>query len=106
MSSGDDWDVEPLGFLARIVRGPAEGLSEYLVQKTQAGMSFPFGPFTIPGGQSASLTNAGEVGFSSAVDGLFTSDLGVTGEGVLRGNSFCSVGDGKESRADDEALDD
>ena len=38
---------------------PDEGLSEYLVQKTQAGTSFPFGPLTIPGGQSASFVTPG-----------------------------------------------
>ena len=32
---------------------PLEGLSEYLVQKTQAGQSCPFGPRTIPGGTSS-----------------------------------------------------
>jgi hypothetical protein len=32
---------------------PLDGLSEYLVQKTQAGQSCPFGPRTIPGGRSS-----------------------------------------------------
>ena len=35
---------------------PLEGLSEYRVQKTQAGHSCPFGPRTIPGGQSGSFS--------------------------------------------------
>jgi hypothetical protein len=34
---------------------PLEGLSEYLVQKTQAGQSCPLGPRTIPGGTSSSF---------------------------------------------------
>ena len=42
--------------IVRVIRG--EG---YLVQKTQAGTSFPFGPLTMPGGQSASLVTPGGV---------------------------------------------
>ncbi len=33
---------------------PLDGRSEYLVQKTQAGQSCPFGPRTMPGGTSPS----------------------------------------------------
>ena len=39
---------------------PEEGLSEYLVQKTQAGHSCPLGPLTMPGGQSRSLLSPWE----------------------------------------------
>lgn len=35
---------------------PLDGLSEYLVQKTHAGHNCPFGPLTMPGGTSSSLS--------------------------------------------------
>jgi len=45
-------------FLIFRILGPLEGLSEYLVQKTQAGQSCPFGPRTIPGGTPSSPPSA------------------------------------------------
>ena len=42
-----------LGFLIFLALGPLEGLSEYLVQNTHAGHSWPLGPLTMPGGSSS-----------------------------------------------------
>ena len=65
-----------LGFLTFLTLGPDEGLSEYLVQKTQAGHSCPFGPLTIPGGQSASALGASLVVLERST-GTSTSIFGV-----------------------------
>lgn len=51
-------DESDFCFLIFLALGPELGLSEYLVQNTQAGHSWPLGPRTIPGGQSASVLGA------------------------------------------------
>ena len=62
-----------LFFLIFLARGPEEGLSEYRVQKTHAGTSFPLGPRTIPGGQSASLVTPGGASLRLGDPGLVSS---------------------------------
>ena len=54
---------------------PLEGRSEYLVQNTHAGHSCPFGPRTMPGGQSPSFSFFGSGLEVSEESGLFSGDL-------------------------------
>ena len=68
-------------FLIFLALGPDEGLSLYLVQNTQAGHSWPLGPLTMPGGQSASALGASFEVFERST-GTSTSILG-TGLGLL-----------------------
>ena len=68
-------------FLTFLTRGPDEGLSLYRVQNTQAGHSWPLGPLTMPGGQSASALGASFEVFERST-GTSTSILG-TGLGLL-----------------------
>ena len=98
-----------------LIFSPLDGLSEYLVQKTQAGHSCPLGPRTMPGGQSASVvqpsiwsdlellggfgpdksTGDSEVGGLGDLGSSFTAtdsiDLGdrLGGDSVLGGESLC-----------------
>ena len=57
---------------------PLEGLSEYRVQNTQAGQSCPFGPRTIPGGQSPSSSFFRGSG-DPAGSGFFSGEGGAVG---------------------------
>jgi len=68
-----------------LARGPAEGLSEYLVQNTQAGISLPLGPFTIPGGVSLSFGREGLVSEGVGEDcfGLGNDEAGDRVDGWL-----------------------
>lgn len=102
-------------FLIFLDLGPLDGLSEYLVQKTQAGHNCPLGPRTMPGGQSASVvqpsmlsdlelwgvlgpdksTGDSEVGglgdlgsFFTATDSIEFGDR-MGGETVVGGDSLC-----------------
>jgi len=79
--------ASPFTFFIFRALGPLDGLSEYLVQKTQAGHSWPFGPRTIPGGQSASAFGASLEVFERST-GTSTSIFGggfLTGAGLGEG---------------------
>ena len=60
----------------KLTNSPLEGLSEYRVQNTHAGHSCPFGPRTMPGGQSPSSSFFRGSGDDPAESGCFFSGDG------------------------------